>query len=75
MRRIAVLGSTGSIGVNGLDVLRRLNRAGGGFRVSALSAHSNLGLLQKQIRAFRPRPGGGGRRGGGGGFVSLGAVT
>lgn len=54
MRRIAVLGSTGSIGVNGLDVLRRLNRAGGGFRVSALSAHSNLGLLQKQIRAFRP---------------------
>jgi 1-deoxy-D-xylulose-5-phosphate reductoisomerase len=54
MRKIAVLGSTGSIGVNSLDVVRRLNRGGESFRVAALSAHSNMTLLQKQIQLFRP---------------------
>lgn len=54
---ITILGSTGSIGTNALDVVRRLNRAGQGPRrqIHALSAHSNLPLLQKQIREFRPK--------------------
>ena len=55
MRKISVLGSTGSIGVNALDVVRRLNRERAFFRVASLSAHSNLVLLQKQVEEFRPR--------------------
>lgn len=55
MKKLAILGSTGSIGVNALDVVRRLNRAGGRYRVLALSAHSNLALLQNQVKEFRPR--------------------
>jgi 1-deoxy-D-xylulose-5-phosphate reductoisomerase len=56
IRRVSVLGSTGSIGVNALEVVRRLNREARGprHRVWALSAHSNLGLLKAQIREFRP---------------------
>jgi 1-deoxy-D-xylulose-5-phosphate reductoisomerase len=56
IRRISILGSTGSIGVNALEVVRRLNRGSQGprHRVWALSAHSNLPLLQAQIREFRP---------------------
>ncbi len=53
-RVLAVWGSTGSIGVNALDVVRRLNRAGGAVRVEGLSAHSNVDLLKKQIVEFRP---------------------
>jgi 1-deoxy-D-xylulose-5-phosphate reductoisomerase len=50
-RRIAVLGSTGSIGENALGVIRRL---GPGYRVVALSAHGNVGRLTEQIRDFQP---------------------
>jgi 1-deoxy-D-xylulose-5-phosphate reductoisomerase len=52
MRRISILGSTGSIGRSTLDVVRR-NR--GGFPVAALAAGSNLPLLAEQIREFHPR--------------------
>ncbi len=52
MRRISLLGSTGSIGRSTLDVVRR-NR--GGFRIAALAAGSNLALLAEQVREFRPR--------------------
>lgn len=55
MKKLAILGSTGSIGVNALDVVRRLKREGGAFRVVSLSAHSNLALLQQQVGEFRPR--------------------
>ncbi|MBI2899879.1 MAG: 1-deoxy-D-xylulose-5-phosphate reductoisomerase [Planctomycetes bacterium] len=51
MKRIAVLGSTGSIGVNALDVLRHLASE---CRVSGLSARSNWRLLEEQAREFRP---------------------
>lgn len=47
--RISVLGSTGSIGTQTLDVAR-----GRGDRVSALAAGSNLDLLEAQVREFRP---------------------
>lgn len=53
-RRVAVWGSTGSIGVNALDVVRRLNRQGASVRVDVLSAHSNIELLKKQMEEFRP---------------------
>jgi len=47
---IAVLGSTGSIGVQTLDVARNL-----GIKVSALTAYSNIDLLELQAREFSPR--------------------
>ncbi|MCC8029522.1 MAG: 1-deoxy-D-xylulose-5-phosphate reductoisomerase [Lachnospiraceae bacterium] len=51
MKTIAVLGSTGSIGTQTLDVVRQHREE---FRISALSAGSNVALLEKQIREFRP---------------------
>ncbi len=44
-----MLGSTGSIGVQTLDVARNL-----GIKVSALTAYSDIDLLEKQAREFRP---------------------
>jgi 1-deoxy-D-xylulose-5-phosphate reductoisomerase len=51
---LVVLGSTGSIGVQTLDVIARLRRAGKAFRVVGLSAHTNCELLAEQIEAVRP---------------------
>lgn len=51
MQKIAVLGSTGSIGTNTLDIVSRFPDR---FRVSALSANSNIDLLKKQARKFKP---------------------
>mgnify|MGYP004563143659 FL=1 len=51
MKTIAVLGSTGSIGTQTLDVAR----ANGDLRVAALAAGRNIKLLEKQIREFSPR--------------------
>ena len=50
MKRLSVLGSTGSIGTQTLDVCRNL-----GFSVVALAAGSNIELLEKQAREFRPK--------------------
>jgi 1-deoxy-D-xylulose-5-phosphate reductoisomerase len=52
LKRIAVLGSTGSIGVNTLDVAASLE---GKIEVVALSADSNAKLLIQQARAFKPK--------------------
>ncbi|MCX5708404.1 MAG: 1-deoxy-D-xylulose-5-phosphate reductoisomerase [Candidatus Omnitrophica bacterium] len=51
MKRIAVIGSTGSIGRNTLDVIRQFPDK---FRVAALCAHSNVELLSAQAREFKP---------------------
>ncbi len=51
-RRIAVLGSTGSIGRQALDVIRQLPDR---FEVVALAAGRNAGLLAEQVGEFRPR--------------------
>ena len=48
---VAILGSTGSIGVNALDVIDRL---AGRFRVTALAAGANLPRLAEQIEKYRP---------------------
>lgn len=50
MRRITVFGSTGSIGVNTLDLIARRP---GAFQVVALSGGRNIKLLAEQARAFR----------------------
>ncbi|MCD8365530.1 MAG: 1-deoxy-D-xylulose-5-phosphate reductoisomerase, partial [Clostridiales bacterium] len=52
MKSIAILGSTGSIGTQALDVVRRHRED---FCVSALSAGNNVTLLEKQIREFYPQ--------------------
>lgn len=51
MKRIAVLGSTGSIGRNTLEVIERFPRH---FKVVGLSANANIDLLSRQIEKFRP---------------------
>jgi len=51
VKKIALLGSTGSIGVNTLEVIRRFPDR---FAVSGMAAGSNLPLLRKQIEAFKP---------------------
>ena len=51
MKKIAILGSTGSIGTQTLDVVR-LN---GDIEVLGISAGSNVELLERQVREFHPR--------------------
>ncbi len=51
MKNIAILGSTGSIGTQTLEVVRE-NRD---IQVSALAAGNNIELLEKQIREFKPK--------------------
>ncbi|HET6373374.1 MAG TPA: 1-deoxy-D-xylulose-5-phosphate reductoisomerase [Candidatus Polarisedimenticolia bacterium] len=65
-KRVAVLGSTGSVGRSALDLIKRLNgmpgspgaswraEEGAAFQVAALAAHRNVALLADQIREFRP---------------------
>ena len=50
MKYIAILGSTGSIGTQTLEVVR----AQQDIKVTALSAGDNIDLLEQQIREFRP---------------------
>ena len=51
MKQLVILGSTGSIGTQALEVV---SEHGGELRVLALAANKNAALLEKQIRAFRP---------------------
>jgi 1-deoxy-D-xylulose-5-phosphate reductoisomerase len=52
LRRVAVLGSTGSIGRQALDVIAQFPER---FRVVALAAGGNTALLARQVAAFRPQ--------------------
>lgn len=52
VQRVAVIGSTGSVGVQALDVLRRMPDR---FVVSALVAHRSADALAEQIRIHHPR--------------------
>ena len=49
MKSISILGSTGSIGTQALEVARVR-----GYRVEALAAGNNLGVLEGQVREFKP---------------------
>ena len=51
MRRIAILGSTGSIGTQSLDVIRRHPES---FCATALAARSSAAALAAQVREFSP---------------------
>ena len=52
MKKLTLLGSTGSIGLNTLDVVREFP---GQFRIEALSCRSSIDQLAEQIREFQPR--------------------
>ncbi len=52
MKKIALLGSTGSIGVNTLDVIARNPNQ---FEIWSLSAGSNVDLFAQQIKQFKPK--------------------
>ena len=51
MKKIAILGSTGSIGTQTLEIVR----INGELEVTALAAGNNIDLLEKQIREFKPK--------------------
>src|SRR5712692_8627068 len=51
MKSIAILGSTGSVGVTTLDIVSRFPER---FRVVAMAAGQNLELLAEQVRRFDP---------------------
>lgn len=51
MKKIAILGSTGSIGTQTLEVVRE----NGNIEVVSLAAGSNTELLEKQVREFHPK--------------------
>jgi 1-deoxy-D-xylulose-5-phosphate reductoisomerase len=51
-KRIAILGSTGSIGKRALGVIEAL---GPEYQVVALSGHSQIDLLAEQVRRYRPK--------------------
>ncbi len=51
MKKVFILGSTGSIGVNTLEVIREFPN---NFSVAALSGNRNIDLLEKQIEEFSP---------------------
>ena len=52
MKQISVLGSTGTIGINTLAVIEANAEL---YEVFALTANTNLALLEQQCRVFRPR--------------------
>ena len=52
MKKIAILGSTGSIGTQALDVVRNLPEE---FSVEVLAANSNVELFVRQVEEFRPK--------------------
>ena len=52
MKKIAILGSTGSIGTQTLEVISHIK---GQFKVELLSAYSNYNLLIEQAKKFKPK--------------------
>lgn len=50
MKKVSILGSTGSIGTQSLEVCEKH-----GFKVIAVSAHSSVDMLEEQARKFKPK--------------------
>ena len=50
MKRVSILGSTGSIGTQSIEVCEKH-----GLEIVALAAHSSIDLLEEQARKFRPK--------------------
>ena len=55
MKTLSILGSTGSIGTQTLEVLEALKGTDREYRVAVLAARSNVKLLEQQIRRVRPQ--------------------
>ncbi len=55
MKNIVILGSTGSIGTQALEVIEKLNENSLKYRILALSCGKNIKLLKEQIRKFNPK--------------------
>ncbi len=51
-KQLSILGSTGSIGTQTLDIVRKFPEQ---FKVVGLSCNSNIELLRKQIEEFKPK--------------------
>lgn len=51
MKKVSILGSTGSIGTQALDIIAKSEA----YSVTALAAGRNIKLLEEQIRAFHPK--------------------
>lgn len=51
MKKISILGSTGSIGTQALEVIRKLED----IEVEGLTANTNIDLLEEQIKEFKPK--------------------
>lgn len=51
IKKIAIFGSTGSIGTNALKVIESL---GSDYKVTVLTAHNNVELLAEQVKKFKP---------------------
>ena len=49
-KNLSILGSTGSIGTQSLEIAKKC-----GYSVSALSAYSNVEIIERQIREFKPK--------------------
>src|SRR3989344_3022044 len=52
MKHLSILGSTGSIGTQTLDIVRQFHNE---FKIVGLTANKNSGLLLQQIKEFRPK--------------------
>ena len=52
MKKLAILGSTGNVGTQILEVV---DKNPGKFRIIALSANKNITLLKQQIKKYRPQ--------------------
>ncbi len=52
MKNIIILGSTGSIGKNALDIIRKFKEE---FNLLGISANKNIGLLLEQVEEFKPK--------------------
>lgn len=52
MKKISILGSTGSIGMQALEVVRN-NK--GKFKIEALAVNTSIDMLKNQILEFRPK--------------------
>lgn len=49
MKRVAILGSTGSIGTQSVEICEKH-----GLKITALAAHSSIDMLEAQVRKFKP---------------------
>ncbi|MFA5405279.1 MAG: 1-deoxy-D-xylulose-5-phosphate reductoisomerase, partial [Ignavibacteria bacterium] len=54
-KRIGILGSTGSIGCNTLEVINNLNNNGYKFDVVFLTTNNRIEILKQQVDTFKPK--------------------